>query len=81
MKALSNNEYEKLFLDRWSHVVKKDKKSTRDLFSCDNFILHVHGCIQQEMVFIYINPSCKYNFININLAETLQVPIKNIQIT
>jgi hypothetical protein len=31
---LSNEEYEKAFLNRWSHVVKKDKKSTRDLFSC-----------------------------------------------
>jgi hypothetical protein len=39
--------------------VKKDKKSTRDLFSCDNFILQVHGCIQQEKVIVSINPSSK----------------------
>jgi hypothetical protein len=42
IKALSDEAYEKIFLDRWSHVVKKDKKSTRDLFSYDNFILQVH---------------------------------------
>jgi hypothetical protein len=81
MKALSDEEYEKVFLDKWSHVVKKDKKSTRDLFSCDNFILQVHGCIQQEKVIVSINPSCKHNFINVNLAKRLQVPTKNIQST
>jgi hypothetical protein len=45
-KALTNKKYEKYFLDGWSHVVKKDKKRNKDLFSRDVFILHVHGCIQ-----------------------------------
>jgi hypothetical protein len=30
---------------RRSHIKKNDKKSTRDLFSCDNFTFHVQGCI------------------------------------
>jgi hypothetical protein len=45
MNALSDKEFEKVFLDTWSHVVKKDKKNTNDLFSCDNLILQVHGFI------------------------------------
>ena len=81
MKELSDEEFEKVFLDRWSHVVKKDKKSTRDLFSYDKFISQVHGCIQQEKVIVSINPNCKHNFINVNLAKRLQVPTKNIQNT
>jgi len=39
MKEFPNVEYEKLALDKWSHVVQKDKKTTGDLFSCDNFVL------------------------------------------
>jgi hypothetical protein len=48
--------------------VKKDKKGIRDLFSCDNFILQVHGRIQQEVI-VSINPSCKHNLINVNFAK------------
>jgi hypothetical protein len=60
MKNLKN------ILDRWSHVGKKDKESTKGLFSCGNSILQVHGCIQQEKVIVSINPSCMHNFINVN---------------
>jgi hypothetical protein len=43
VKALPDEEYEKVFLDRWSHVGKKDKESIEGLFSCTNFLLQVHG--------------------------------------
>jgi hypothetical protein len=46
METLSDDEYENIFLYRWSHVGKKDKKRTRKLFSHDKFIFQVHGCIQ-----------------------------------
>ena len=49
MLKLPDEEYEKVFIDRWSHG-KKDKESTRGLFSFRNFLLHVHGCLQQEKV-------------------------------
>jgi hypothetical protein len=39
MKELSDEEFEKVLLNKWSHVVKKDKKGTRDLLLCHNFIL------------------------------------------
>jgi len=45
MKDLSNEEYEEVFLDRWSHVMNNDKKRNTDLFSCEN-LLQVHGFIQ-----------------------------------
>jgi hypothetical protein len=32
MMALLDKSYENMFLDKWSHFVKTDKKSTRDLF-------------------------------------------------
>jgi hypothetical protein len=76
---LSDEEFENLFLDRWSHVGKRDTKSTKGLFSCGNSILHVHGCIHKEKVIVSINPSCMHNFINIQLVNRLQVPAKHIQ--
>ena len=79
--ALSNEEFEKVFLSRWSHVGKRDTKSTKGLFSCGNSILQVHGCIHKENIIVSINPSCMHNFINVNFAKRLQVPTKNIQIT
>jgi hypothetical protein len=48
MMALSNQEYKKIFLDKWYHIVTKDKKSTQDLFSCVNFILQVHGVFNKS---------------------------------
>jgi hypothetical protein len=43
MMVLSNEAYEKLLLDKWSHAKSKDKKNTKDLFSYGNSILQVHG--------------------------------------
>jgi hypothetical protein len=45
MKALPDKEYENVFLDRWSHVGKRDKESTKCLFSCTHFLLQFNGCI------------------------------------
>jgi hypothetical protein len=81
MMALSNEAYEKLLLDKWSHAKSKDKEITKGLFSCGNSILHVHGCIHKEKVIVYINPSCQHNFINVHLDNRLQVPTKHIQST
>jgi hypothetical protein len=81
MMALFDEAFEKLFLDKWSHAKSKNKEGTKDLFSCDNSILLVHGCIQQEKIIVSINPSCMHNFINVNFVKRLQIPGKNIQIT
>jgi hypothetical protein len=66
-------------LVRWSHGMKKDTKSTRDLFSFDNFLLHVHRCLQQESVIICINPRSEHNLINVDLAKRLEVLAKHIE--
>jgi hypothetical protein len=65
MEELTNEAYEHVFLSRWSHVEKKDKKR----FLYDKFILKVHRCIQQEKGIVSINISCKHNFINVYLAK------------
>jgi hypothetical protein len=77
--ALSNKEYEKIFLDKCSHAKIKDKDCTKGLFSCDNSILQVHGCLLKKKVIVSINPSCIHNFINIQLVNRLQVSTKNIE--
>jgi hypothetical protein len=81
IKALSDEEYEKLYIDRWSHAKKKDNNIHMSLFSCNNFILQVHGCIQYKKTIVYINPSSKHNLINVNLDKRLQVSTKYIQST
>ena len=68
-----------MFLDKWSHAKKKDIESHKCLFSCGNILLQVHGCIQKEKVIVSINPSCKHNFINVNLTKILQLLEKHIQ--
>ena len=78
---LPEEELEKLFLDRWSHVGKQDKAITNGLFSCDKSILHVHGCIHKENFMVSINPSFQQNFINVQLVKRLEIPTKNIQST
>lgn len=47
-------EFGFLFLDGWSHVKKKDKEVSKGLFSCETFLLQVHGSFQQEKVIISI---------------------------
>jgi hypothetical protein len=77
MMGISDEELEKVFFDRWSHVEKHDTKSTKGLFSCGNSILHIH----KENIIVSINPSCMHNCINVQLVNRLQVPAKNIQST
>jgi hypothetical protein len=81
MMTLSNGEFEQILLDRWSHGKNKDTKSTKGLFSCGKYILQVYGCIHKENVIVSINPSCKQNFINIQLVNRMKIPEKNIQST
>jgi hypothetical protein len=38
--ALSDEEFEKVFLEKWSHA--KSKERSKILFSCENYILRVH---------------------------------------
>ena len=61
--------------------MKQDNTNTNGLSSGGISLLWVHGCIQQENVIVSINPSCKHNFINVNLAKKLQVYAKHIQST
>ena len=77
--TLSNGEFEKILLDKWSHGENKDKERTKSLFSCEKTILQVHGCIHKENIIVSINPSCMHNFINVQFVNRLEVPIKNIQ--
>jgi len=81
LMELTNKQYEQVFLDKWSHVVKKDNEIYMGFFSCGNFIIHVHGCIQQEKDIGFVNPNCKYNFINAKLAKNLKVSTQHIQRT
>ena len=77
MKALSDEEFEQVFLDKWSHAKNKYQVGHKGLFS----ILKFHGCIQKENILVSTSPSCKHNFIHVNLAKKLQVCAKHIQIT
>ena len=81
VEELSNEWFEKLFLARWYQDRKKDNEIHKDFFSGNAFILQVHGCIHKEKVVVSINPRCKHNFISVNLAKILQVPIKKIHST
>jgi len=60
---------------------KKETKEPKGLFFAGISVLQVHGLIQKEKIIVSINPSCKQNLINVNLAKKLQVPAKQIQNT
>jgi len=60
---------------------KKETMEPKGLFSTDVSLLQVHGLIQKEKIIVSINPSCKHNFINVNLANKLQVLAKQIENT
>ena len=76
---LPDEEFEKLLLDRWSHARKQDKEKHVGLFPTGISLLQVHGLIQKEKITVSINPSCKHNFINVNLAKRSQVPAQHIE--
>ena len=48
---------------------KKETKKPKGLFSTGISLLQVHGLIQKEEIIVSINPSCKPNFINVNLPK------------
>jgi hypothetical protein len=64
--ALSDKEYEKKFLNKWSRSKSKDNECTKSLFACGKSILQVPGCIHKEKIIVSINPSCRHNFINVS---------------
>ncbi len=72
MKALSDEDFEKVILDKWSDNVKKDQDSSKGLFSYEYSLLKIHGCIQNENVVVSINPSCRYSFIHVDLAKKIK---------
>ena len=45
--TLFDEEFEKLFLDRWSHTKCKDEESTKGLFLGGKSMLQFHGCIHK----------------------------------
>jgi len=76
-----DDEFEKVFLDKWSQARKRENETSKGLFPTGISLLHVHGCIQKEKIVVPINPSCKHNFINVNLTNKLRVPAKHIENT
>jgi len=60
---LSDKEFEKLFMDKWSCARKKNE-TRQGLCSTGISLLQVHVLIQKEKIIVSINPSCKHNFIN-----------------
>ena len=77
---LSDKEFEKPFMDKWSCARKKNE-TRQGLCSTGISLLQVHVLIQKEKIIVSINPNCKHNFINVNLAKKLQVPTKHIENT
>jgi len=75
---LSDAEFEKVLLDKWSQARKKENETHKGLIATGVSLLQVHGLIQKEKIIVSINPSCKQNLINVNLAKNLQVPAKQI---
>jgi hypothetical protein len=73
LKTLSNEEFEQVIFDKWSNAKKKDQAR--------HALLYCHGCIQQENVIIFINPSCIHNLIHVDLAKMLKAPTKNMSNT
>lgn len=64
-----------------AHARKQDKETHVGLFPTGISLLHVHGLIQKEKIIVSINPSCKKNLINVNLAKKMQVPAKHMEHT
>lgn len=81
LSKLSDAEFEKVLLDKWSRTRKNENETCKGLFSTSISLLQVHGLIQKEKIIVSINPSCKHNFMNVNLEKNLQVPAKHIENT
>jgi len=50
---------------------KKETMEPQGLFPTGISLLQIHGLIQKEKIIVSINPSCKHNFISVNLAKKL----------
>ena len=59
LTKLSDAEFEKVFLDKWSRARKKENETHKGLIATGVSLLQVHGLIQKEKVVVTINPSCK----------------------
>ena len=81
LSELSDKEFEKLLLDKWSHTRKQGNETCKRLFSTGIYLLQVHRCIQKDKIIVSINPSCKQNLINVSLTKKLQVPAKQMEHT
>jgi len=79
LTKLSHAEFEKAFLDKWSRPRKKENETHKGLIYTGVSLLHVHALIQMEQIVVSINPSCKHNFLNVNLEKKMQVPTKHIE--
>ena len=69
LTKLSDAEFEKVFLDKWSKATKKENETHKRVFPTGISLLQVHGLIQKEKIIVSINPNCKHNFINVNLEK------------
>ena len=78
LNKISDAEFEKVFLDKWSRARKKENETHKGLIPTGISLLQIHGLLQKEKIIVSINPSGKHNFINVNLAKKLQVPAKHI---
>ena len=81
LSNLSDEEFEKLLLDKWSHATQQKNETRKGLFSDAISLLQVYGCIQKKKIIVSINLSCKQNVINVNLAKKFQVPPKQMEHT
>ena len=81
LTKLSDTEFEKVLLDKWSQARKKENETHKGLFPTGISLLQVQGLIQKEKIIVSINPNGKHNFINVKLAKQLQVPAKHIENT
>ena len=87
--TLLDEDYETFLLDRWSStrstnkeihkdILQKDNVSFNGLPSCNNSLLQVQGCLQQEHVIISISHNCMHDFINSKLAKSLMLLARNV---
>ena len=81
LNKISDAKFEKVFLDKWSRARKKENETHKGLIPTGISLLQIHGLLQKEKIIVSINPSCKHNFISVNLAKKLQVPAKQMEHT
>lgn len=78
---LLDEEFVNFLLEKWYNARKQDNEKYVGLFSTDIYLSQVHGYIQRKNIIVPINPICKKNTTNVNLAKKLQVPSKEMEHT